>query len=469
MNQRMIRTILVLCLATLSAAALRAQPSLEEQYRAVAGRLIGAAMVDQDGWEKLTYLCDRIGHRLSGSQSLEFAVDWATEQMRNDGLENVRQQPVQVPHWVRGRESLWLLSPRRLQLPVLGLGMSVGTPPEGITAPVVVVSSFEELKQLGREVVAGKVVLYDIPWAGYRNTVRYRSSGASRAAELGAVAALIRSIGPVSLQTPHTGSLRYREEIPKIPAAALSIEGASLIHRLIQAGNPVEVQLKMEAKLLGQAPSANVIGEIPGSERPEEIVVMGGHLDSWDVGQGAHDDGAGCIAAWQAAALIKRLGLQPRRTIRVVLWTNEENGLTGARAYREWVGEAVSQHVAAIEMDGGSERPRGFGLGVAGTEEEQQRALELARQIGRLLDGIGAGEMVAGGGGADISPLMREGVPGFGLRTVGEHYFDWHHTEADTLDKISPQDFRLNVAALAVLAYVLADQPDRLVPAKPAP
>ncbi len=431
------------------------------RYQEVAGRLIGAALVDEQGWRKLAYLCDRIGHRLSGSPQLAEAIEWAAATMQAEGLQ-VTRLPVQVPHWVRGEESVWMVSPRRIQLPMLGLGMSVGTPPQGLTAEVVAVSGFDELDALGRERVEGKIVLYDVPYEGYGKTVRYRSSGASRAAALGAVAALIRSVGPVSLQTPHTGSLRYQEDISKIPAAALTIEGATMISRLLSEGNRVELQLKMAAQLLGTAQSANIVAEIAGSELPEEVVVMGGHLDSWDVGQGAHDDGAGCIAAWQAAVLVKQLGLRPRRTIRVVLWTNEENGLAGARAYRDWIGDSIRQHVAAIEMDGGSERPRGFGMGFDTDEPTAQRALRQARQIGRLLEGIQAGEIELGGGGADIGPLMRAGVPGFGLRTVGERYFDWHHTQADTLDKVSPHDFRLNVAALAVMAYVLADMPGRL-------
>ena len=226
----------------------------------------------------------------------------------------------------------------------------------------------------------------------------------------------------------------------------------------------------MEAKTLPAAESANVVAEIRGSQVPEEVVVMGGHFDSWDVGQGAHDDGAGCIAAWQALRLLQRLGLQPKRTLRVVLWTNEENGLAGGTAYREWVGEGIDNHVAAIEMDGGAERPLGFGFGLAGVNPDSgdpiyESALVDLEAIGSLLEGLDAGQIFRGGGGADIDPLVKGGVPGLGLRTIGEHYFDWHHTEADTLDKIDPQDFKRAVAMLAVMGYVLADMPGRLVSA----
>jgi Zn-dependent M28 family amino/carboxypeptidase len=302
---------------------------------------------------------------------------------------------------------------------------------------------------------------------GYGETVRYRASGASRAADLGAVAALVRSATGASLYTPHTGSLRYDEGSPRIPAAAVTVEDAEWMARLAAQGEEIRVELSMEAQMLPDASSFNVVAEIPGKERPEEVVVMGGHFDSWDVGQGAHDDGAACIAAWQALTVLKRLGLVPRRTLRVVLWTNEENGLRGARAYRELLGDGVSSHVAAIEMDGGAERPIGFGLGLrAGSKDasdaQYEEALSLLRPIGALLSSLGASEMTRGGGGADIGPLMAEGVPGLGLRTSGEHYFDWHHTEADTLDKVDPDNFRRAMSLLAVTGFVLADMEGQL-------
>ena len=443
-----------------------AQPAdgLTGQYRKTADEIIAAAMADEEGWSRLVYLCDRIGHRLSGSPQLEEAIRWSARQMRESGLANVVTPEVMVPHWVRGSENARILSPVERDLPMLGLGGSVGTGAQGIEAEVVAVSSFSELEKLSREAVQGKIVLYDVPWRGYGRTVTYRSQGASRAAALGAKAALLRSVGPVSLQTPHTGAMRYDPAHAKIPMAAITIEGSTLIRRLIDSGETVRVRLYMEAHELPDARSANVIGEIPGREKPEEIVVLGGHIDSWDVGQGAHDDGSGCIASLQAVALLKKLGLSPRRTIRVVFWTNEENGLRGALAYREWIGDALKNHVAAIEMDGGSEKPRGFGLNslaVAGVAGGSRAVVRRMREIGALLDPIEAGNITWGGGGADIAPLMREGVPGFGLRTVGERYFDWHHTHADTIDKIDPDDFRRNIAALAVLSFVLADMPDR--------
>lgn len=439
--------------------------SLVDLYRDTATRLIDAAMTDHGGMDKLAYLCDRIGNRLSGSPGLEKAVVWAAQQMRDDGLVNVTTPPVKVPHWVRGSESASIIEPVNKPLAMLGLGGSVATPKKGITAEVVAVSSFDELERRGRAGVEGKIVLFNVPYEGYGRTVIYRTSGASRAARLGAVAMLVRSITPVSLQSPHTGALEYTSGIAKIPAAALSIEDALMIQRLLDAANTVTVHLEMEARTLPDADSANVVGEIPGREKPEEIVVIGGHIDSWDVGAGAQDDGSGIITALEAAHLIHKLGLRPRRTLRVVFWTNEENGGAGGQAYRDWVGEQVSNHVAAIEMDGGAEKPAGFGISGRG---DTQAMINRLREAGRLLERIDAGSIQPGGGGADIAPLMRDGVPGLAVRTLATHYFDWHHSRADTADKVKLEDLRANIAAMAVMAYILADMPDTLRQSAPS-
>jgi hypothetical protein len=454
--------ILLSSLATIAlASSLFAQDpaNLAEQYRDTANKLIDAALIDHDGLDQLSYLCDRIGNRLSGSQGLEKAIAWAAAQMKADGLVNVATPLVKVPHWVRGAESAALIEPVAHPLTMLGLGGSVATPKKGITAEVLTVSSFEELEKKGRDAVQGKIVLFNVPYEGYGRTVAYRVSGASRAAHLGAVAVLVRSVTPVSLQSPHTGAMEYSPGFPRIPAAAVTIEDATLIQRLADAGNMVKVHLEMEAHTLPDADSANVIGEIPGSDKPEEIVVMGGHIDSWDVGAGAQDDGSGIITALAAAHLITKLGLHPRRTLRVVFWTNEENGGAGGLAYREWIGDRVSNHIAAIEMDGGAEKPTGFGISGRG---DAQALLGKIRDIGKLLERIDAGSIQSGGGGADIAPLMKDGVPGLAVRTVGTHYFDWHHSPADTADKVKPEDLRANIAAMAVMAFILADMPDTL-------
>jgi hypothetical protein len=457
-------------LSVLACAA--AEPAkISETYRESSQKLIAAALADQEGLQRLQYLCDRIGNRVSGSESLERAIVWAAAEMKKAGLENVQTPAVKVPKWVRGKESATLLAPIQKPLQLLGLGMSVGTPAEGITADVITVNTFDELTALGRAKVAGKIVLFNPTWQGYGQTVVYRSSGASRAAELGAVAVLVRSMTGHSLSTPHTGALQYLDGMPKIPAAAVTVEDAAMINRLSKSGVPVRVRLSMEAHQEADADSHNVMGEIRGSEKPNEVVVLGGHIDSWDIGQGANDDGSGIMATFQAVALIKKLGLKPRRTIRVVFWVNEENGGAGGRAYGAMLGEAVKDHVAAIEMDGGAEKPVGFGFGSGGGGRGGGRgagaatssaAFNRAVEIGKLLENIDAGKVSAGGGGSDISPLMAAGVPGFGVQTVGLHYFDWHHTNSDTFDKIVPLEFQQNVASLAVLSYVLADMPERI-------
>jgi hypothetical protein len=446
--------------------------TLDAKYQEIAKRLIKAALSDTNGYNRLAFLTDRIGNRLSGSAALEKAVDWSVSQMRAEGLSNVRKIPTKVPHWVRGQESAQLVEPISKSLHMLGLGMSVGTPPSGITAEAIVVSKFSELDKLGKK-VRGKIVVFNAPYESYGKTVVYRAFGPSRAAALGAVAVLVRSITPLAMQQPHTGSLLYDKTQPQIPAAAISVEDAVLLDRLQKSGSALRVRLSMQAHLEPDADSADVAGELRGTEKPNEIVVMGGHLDSWDVGQGAQDDGSGIMATLEAVALIKKLGLHPRRTIRVVFWVNEENGSRGAEAYRAWVGNQIRDHVAAIEMDGGAERPVGFGyattvtaLGRDSNSDEKTYALAdsfaLCEQIGQLLKSIDATIVRPVGGGEDIRPLTLAGVPSLSPLTVGAHYFDWHHTETDTLDKVDPQDFNRNIAVLAVLSYVLSDMPGRL-------
>ena len=427
----------------------------QDARRAAAARIVEAAMADDTGWQRLAWLSDRIGHRLSGSPQLEAAIAWAVDERRRDGFDDVRAEKVMVPHWVRGAESASLLAPVARDLVVLGLGNSVGTPPEGITADVVVVKDYAELDALG-EKVRGKIVCYNVPFTNYGETVQYRGSGASRAAKHGAVAVLVRSVGPVSLQTPHTGAMRYDEALPKIPAAAITIEGAEMLARMQARGERIQLRLKMEARFLADVESANVVADLRGSERPDEIVLVAGHLDSWDVGQGAHDDGGGCIQVWEAVRLLKKLGLRPRRTIRVVLYTNEENGLRGGVAYRDAHKAELANHVFALETDSGTFAPQGFGV------TANAAALATLRELAPLLEATGATRIAEGGGGADIGPIMREGVAGAGLDVEGSRYFHYHHTPADTLDKVDPKDLKLCTAAIAIIAYLVADLPHKL-------
>lgn len=434
--------------------------AIRVRYQAVADRIIAEATRDSSAWQRLARMVDTFGNRLSGSASLERAIDWVLAELQRDGLENVRGEPVMVPHWVRGSESAELVSPRSQRLPMLGLGGSVGTPPGGITADVLVVSSFAELEARAAE-ARGKIVLLDVPFTSYGQTVQYRSSGPSAAARAGAVACLIRSVAAYSIRSPHTGALRYDSTVQQIPAAALAVEDAMMLHRMQDRGERVVVRLAMEARMLPDAPSRNVVGEIVGSERPEEVVLVSGHLDSWDVGQGAMDDGGGVVAAWEAVRVLQRLGLRPRRTVRVVGWTNEENGLRGGNGYRDAHAAELDNHVLAIETDGGMFRPLGYGF--TGSDS----AMAIVRHVASLLRSIGADSIARGGGGADIGPMIQRGVPGMGLNVDGARYFWFHHSDGDTVDKLDPREMAQCVATLAVMAYVVADLPDRL-PRAPA-
>ena len=447
--------ILFVLLVSTAFAAPQAATSqnIADQYRDVANRIIDAAIENHDAYARLTELVDRFGARISGSVALERAIDWMLEEMEQDGLDNPRTDAVMVPHWVRGRESLQMVLPRPRELPMLGLGGSIATPPGGIRAEVLVVSSYEELEERADE-AGGRIVLFDVPFTSYGETVQYRSGGAIAASRVGAAASLVRSVTPYSQQTPHTGNSRYEDGVPKIPHAAITVEDAEMLHRMQDRGERIELLLRMEARTLPDAPSRNVMAEITGSEFPNEIVVLGGHIDSWDVGQGAMDDGGGVVAAWEAVRLIRELGLRPRRTIRAVGWTSEENGGPGGPQYA--IDHADELHVLAMESDGGTFKPSGFGF--TGSDEAFVRITE----IGTLLDRIESGTITRGGGGADIGPLMQTGVPGMGLSVDGTRYFWYHHTDSDTIDKLDPDEVALCVATMAVIAYVVADMPERL-------
>lgn len=427
-----------------------------EPYADAARRIAAAALADPTAYRRLAYLCDRIGPRLSGSAGLDAAIRWSTETMRADGFDTVRAERVLVPRWVRGAESAELVAPRRQPLTMLGLGGSVATPKGGLVADVLVVADFEELKARAGD-VPGKIVCFNAPFAGYGPTVRYRTAGPSEAARLGAVATLVRSVGPTSLTTPHTGSTVYAADAPKIPAAAITIEDAELLARTQARGDTPRVTLKMSARTLKDAPSANVLADLRGRERPDEIVLIGGHLDSWDVCPGAHDDAGGCLAAWEAARLLKTLDLRPRRTVRVVLFTNEENGLRGGNGYAKAHAAEASRHVLAVESDAGVTQPLGFGLSTK-TPGGLARAQAL---LTPLLEPLGAGKISDGGGGADIGPMGALGVPTAGLNVDMHLYWSIHHTPADTIDKVKPEELAKCVAAMATLAYVAAEQPER--------
>jgi carboxypeptidase Q len=454
---RLVLTIAIAATVIVSPSVAAQDVGLPAAYRAAADSLIHAATRDSAAYDRVARLVDGFGHRHAGSRSLEAAIDWILAEMKKDGLENVRGEPVQVTHWVRGAESAVLVQPRGDTLAMLGLGGSVGTPKEGVTAPVLVVSSFDELERRKAE-ARGKIVLFDVPFTSYDETRRYRSDGPSAAARVGAVACLIRSVASFSISSPHTGRTIYDSTVRRIPAAALSVEDAMMLGRMQQRGEELVLTLRMGARQLPPARSRNVVAELVGRERPEEVVVLGGHIDSWDVGQGAMDDAGGSVAAWEAVRLMHDLGLRPRRTVRVVLWTNEENGIEGGRAYRDAHRAELQRHVMAMESDGGTFQPRGFAF--AGSDS----AAALVRQAASLLGAVGAHsiEHIPDSPDADIAPLVEEGVPGLGLLVDGTRYFWYHHSEGDTLDKLDPAEVARCVAAMAVMAYVIADLPEGL-------
>ncbi len=405
-------------------------------------------------WDRLAELCDVAGHRLAGSPGQVRAERLTAEWLRADGL-TVSLDPLKVPVWVRGPASLVLVAPRPEPLALLALGGSVATPAGGVEAPVVVIREFSEL---GPQ-VKGKIVLFDHPMRDglptidhYGEAVAFRASGASKAAVHGALAVLVRSVTTRSLYTPHTGGVFYDEKSPRIPAAAIPTEEADRLARMAARGE-VRVRLDLQAETRPDADAVNVIGELRGATRPDEIVLLGGHLDSWDVGQGAHDDGAGVVESVEALRLIAARG-RPARTVRVVLFANEENGLRGGKAY--FAAHGKERHVAAIESDLGGGAPQGWGF----TADVAQRAWLTPRLAGSGM------YLRDSGGGADISPLNDDGVLSIGLLPDDSHYFDVHHTHADTVDKVDPVALADATAAMAALAWELANAP--AAPAKAA-
>ena len=427
-------------------------------YRSVAERILATAKDagSNFAWDRLAFMTDTFGPRLSGSANLDATLRWAEAEMKKDGFENVRLEPVMVPQWIRGDESLEILEPFPNKVPILGLGGSVSTRSEGTTGELMIVKSFDELTARKDE-ARGRIVLFNVVYTNYGETVRYRGGGASAAAKVGAVAALVRAVGPPGMRTPHTGGMQYQDGIPKIPTAAIPTEDADRFDRMAKRGQKITLRLKMDAHFLDDAPSANVVGELRGSEKSDEVVLLGGHIDSWDPGTGAMDDGGGCVVTWEALRLLKTLGLKPKRTIRVVLFTNEENGGAGGNAYRDAHKAELDKHVLALESDSGVFRPHGFGF--TGSDAARKTLAEIAS----LLKPLGADVIGPQGGGADIGPSVAAAkIPSASLEVEGAKYFLLHHTPADTIDKLDPKDLADNAAAIAFLAYVVADLPTAL-------
>lgn len=419
-------------------------------------RVVELALTDAYTYQRLGQLCDEIGPRLVGSPGMKQAIAWSVGSMQHAGFDSVWTEAVTVPHWTRGNEWARCTGPVPFDLVISGLGRSDGTAGQVLEAEIMAVKDFDELEARQDE-VAGKIVVYYPEWEGYGRTVQYRVHGASRAAKYGAVAALVRSVTGTSLGAPHTGVMHYAEEAPRIPIAALTVEDAGRLYRLCQRGFKPVVQLYMEAENHPETISYNVIGDIRGTEFPEEIVLVSGHLDSWDVGTCAMDNGAGCALALGVGNLLVQPALRPKRTVRVVHYTCEEMGGQGGQAYRDSHATELERHILALESDSGSFEPRGFSI-----DADSVVVAAVAQWTTSLADLAPAWEIRKGGSGMDVGPIVRQGVPGAGHRVDGTHYFDVHHSRADTFEKVDPEILAKNLAAMAGLTFIVADHPASL-------
>ena len=426
-----------------------------------------AALESDYAYRQVAHLANNIGQRLSGSAQAAKAVEYVAAELKALGCD-VQLEKVMVPHWVRGEETAALVqfpgqAPNTTQKIVLcALGGSVATPKEGIEAEVLTVKNFDEFKSIPREKVAGKIVLFNYPFdkqmaaesrgmQAYGEAVVYRSDGPSAAARQGAVACLIRSVGGADYRLPHTGMTNYAKDAPKIPAGAVTAEDADLIASLVSQG-PVKMKLILTPQTLPDAESANVIADIKGSEHPEQVVIVSGHLDSWDLGTGAIDDGAGVAVSMETANLIQKLHLKPKRTIRVIAWMNEENGEAGSKQYAKDHENDIANHFAAMETDGGAGHPLGVNI------KAKAEVKKMFTPVANILQESGAGLLdLVEHCGADLEPLEKAGVPAFSPIQDNRFYFNYHHTAADTLDKIVPKALAENSAVVAVLAYGLAN------------
>jgi hypothetical protein len=467
-----VKTFFVLLfLVPFPAAARTALPadSVAKPYEEAAKRLIADGLGSGQAYRMLAELTGTVGARLSGSPQADRAIEWGARTMRALGFDSVWLEKLMVPRWVRGPvEEAWAEpGPGRGRVPltVCALGGSVGTPGGPVTGEVVVVRSFEELRAMG-SAARGKIVFFNRPmdptrlhaFEAYGGAVDQRGQGAIEAARAGGVGALVRSMTMRMDDVPHTGAMHYNDSLPKIPVAAISTIGAEYLDSLVRAEKSVRVSLRLSCETLPDAEQANVIGELRGTEKPEEVLVVGGHLDSWDKGTGAHDDGTGCVQSIEALRLIRAAGFRPKRTIRAVLFINEENGLRGGLDYAARR-RGNERHILALESDAGGFTPRGFGVGTQPAVLARDSAVvSKIAAWSYLFDPIDAGDIGPGGGGADISPLGRQGVPTVGLRVDGNRYFDYHHSDNDTFDKVVERELHLGASAMAILLYVIAQE-----------
>uniref|UniRef100_A0A2A4IU93 Carboxypeptidase Q n=2 Tax=Heliothis virescens TaxID=7102 RepID=A0A2A4IU93_HELVI len=402
-------------------------------------------------YDELAKFVDKFGAKPSGTEVLEKSIDYMIELSKEEGLNDIVTEEVEVPRWERGEEKITMLEPREKNIAVLGLGRSVSTPTDGITAEVIVISNFTQLENTPDEKVKGKIVLYVPIFTTYGETVVYRSQGATKASAKGAVASLVRSITPFSIDTPHTGSQTYGDGVVPIPTAAITLEDADLITRIYNRGEKVVLHILMNSSLETKI-SRNTLIDLKGSKDPEKLVIVSGHIDSWDVGQGAMDDGGGLFISWAAPVILKRLNLIPKRTVRAIFWTAEELGLVGAYAYEKAHRNESHNINFIMESDEGTFAP--LGLAVAGTE----KTLCIVAEVLKLFQSINASTLVEEDSpGSDIALFTGNGIPGASLHNDNSKYFWFHHTEGDTMNVESPEELDLGAAFWTAVAYIIAD------------
>ena len=430
----------------------------KEDVKVIKG-IYDESLTSRDTYKLLDHLCNKIGHRLSGSIGASKAVEWTEMIMNSYSFDKIYKQDLFVPNWKRGdKEEVKIIGQKDEELNVLALGMSVSTPKKGISAKVVEVQGIEDIEILGRDKIKGKIVFFNRPTdqrlistgSAYGGAVDQRTAGPAEAAKYGAVAVVIRSIGTAFDDVPHTGVTRYVEGIKKIPAVALGVKSADKLTLALKNNPNVKLFIKMNCETLEDAPSHNVVGELIGNEFPNEIITIGGHLDSWDVGQGAHDDGAGCMQSIQVLRLFQKLGIKPKRTIRAVMFMNEENGTRGGLKYAELAKKNNENHLIALESDAGAFTPRGFGV------TAETSTIKKFRSWLPYFDRNTISYFKKGGGGVDINPLNRLlGTPTIGFIPDSQRMFDIHHSDNDSFDSVHPRELELGTASIASLIYLI--------------
>lgn len=432
----------------------------QAQDSVVVRKLSDEIMLRGTCYENLRVLCKTVGHRLSGSPQAAKAVTWGEAAMKEAGADKVWLQPVKVPHWVRGKERLALKfgNEPAMGVPVLSIGNTVGTDGNLLEAEIIMVNSIEEFNKLSKDQVKDKIVYFNYrfrqdlleTFEGYGDAGKYRWSAPNSASAKGAAGVIIRSLSTGEDDYPHTGSMRYADSVKKIPAVAIGNKSADLLEKKYVAGQ-TKAMLTSECKMLEDVLSYNVIGEIKGSEHPEEIIVVGGHLDSWDVGEGAHDDGAGCVQSIEVIRALKASGIKPKRTVRAVLFMNEENGLKGGITYADSAKAKKEKHILAIETDAGGFSPRGIGLNMEASKKKQ------IQRFRNIFLPYGVYDFEGEEGGADISPMSKDGIPTSGLRPDSQRYFDYHHTNADVFEAVNHRELKLGAVALSALVYLVSE------------